>query len=318
MTYVSHQVPALAAKLARPRWFDGTAVALGSMSPDWPFALAGTRLETNAHNTRGVLLLCVPASAVAAVVARRLAPVAADYLPEFPGLPLRRLALLGERRPPMAVTVLSALLGAWSHVAWDSFTHDGRWGARRVRWLAAPHHVGGRAVTGAFLAQHTSTVVGGMVGLVLLSRVLRELPGWVDAKPPGWARELPGGTAGRPGGARERLGSARQGPGEARQGPGEARQGPGEARQGPGEARQGPGEARQGPGDQPSGDVPPGRGQFWAAVAAGTAAGAVWGCRGGWDGRFNIAVLVIRTSFGTAAGAVAGALRARRKLRGAN
>ncbi|GAA0261334.1 hypothetical protein GCM10009539_53650 [Cryptosporangium japonicum] len=280
-------MPALAAKLVQPVWFDGTALALGSMSPDWPFALAGTRWETNAHNTRGVLLLCVPASVVAALAARRLA-FAAAYLPEIPGLPLRRLALLDTRRPSPAVTVLSALAGAWSHVAWDSFTHDGRWGARRVPWLASAHHVGGRPVSGAVLAQHTSTVVGGLVGLVLLSRVLRELPEWSEVKPPGWSRQRP---ASADGGGGPGSGGARSGAELARA-------------------------ARVAV--EPGEGAPPGRGRFWTAVAAGTAAGAVWGSRGGWDGRFNLAVLVIRTSFGTAAGAVAGALFARRKLRGAN
>ncbi|MFG1923991.1 DUF4184 family protein [Cryptosporangium sp. NPDC048952] len=293
LTYVSHQVPALAAKLARPDWFDGTALALGSMSPDWPFALAGTRWEVNAHNTRGVLLLCVPASVVAAVAARRLA-FAASYLPEFPGMPLRRLALLDSRRPSPVVTVLSALAGAWSHVAWDSFTHDGRWGARHVPWLAGRHHVGGRPVSGAVLAQHTSTVVGGVVGLVLLSRVLREVPDWVDTKPPGWSRQRPAAAAtATAGAARATAGTVRAAPTTAEL------------------ARAARAAVEPGEG------VPPGQKRFWASVAAGTAAGAVWGSRGGWDGRFNLAVLVIRTSFGTAAGAVAGALVARRKLRGA-
>lgn len=280
LTYVSHQVPALAAKLARPAWFDGTALALGSMSPDWPFALAGTRLETDAHNTRGVLLLCVPAATVAAVAARRLAPVAAGYLPELPGLPLRRLALLEARRPALAVTVVSALAGAWSHVAWDSFTHDGRWGSSRVRWLGSTHHVGGRPVSGAVLAQHTSSVVGGAIGLLLLSRVLRHLPDWVDEKPPGWVHQIPEDYEHAPHG----LGPGLPEPVAV----------------------------------EPVAPTPAGRAGFWAAVGAGTAAGAVWGCSGGWDGRFNIAVLVVRTSFGTAAGAVVGALTGRRKLRRAN
>jgi len=294
LTYVSHQVPALAAKLARPAWFDGTALALGSMSPDWPFAFAGTRLETNAHNTRGVLMLCVPASVLAAVAARRLA-FAASYLPEFRGLPLRRLALVGERRPPLAVTVASALAGAWSHVAWDSFTHDGRWGARRVRWLAAPHQVGGRAVTGAFVAQHTSTVVGGVVGLVLLSRVLRSgAEGSAAGVAPGAVTPRRAGEVARPDAGSDR------------------------ALAGPVGVLARPERPLARPGGvlaEAGGGLRPGAGSFWGAVAVGTAAGVGWGCRGGWDGRLDIAVLVIRTSCGTAAGAVVGALRTRRKLR---
>ncbi|MFI5956930.1 DUF4184 family protein [Cryptosporangium sp. NPDC051539] len=309
LTYVSHQVPAFAAKLVAAQWFDGTALALGSMSPDWPFALAGTRWQVNAHSTAGVVLLCVPVTTAAALAVRSLAPVAAAYLPEFPGLPLRRLALLDYRQPPLAMTVLSALAGAWSHVAWDSFTHDGRWGARRLRWLASTHHVNGHPISGAMLAQHGSTVVGGVVGLVLLSRVLRELPVWAEAKPVGWSRVEPAGV--------EESGAGVEGAGVGAAGVEGAGAGAGGSAQPglvAGWAQEGwaqAGWAAGGPADGPI----PGRTEFWAAVAVGTATGAVWGSRGGWDGRFNIAVLVIRTSIGTAAGAVVGALRARRKLR---
>jgi hypothetical protein len=248
LTYVSHQAPALAAKLATPHWFDGTALALGSMAPDWPFAFDGTPLAFNAHATKPVLAFCVPASVAGALAVRWLAPVAAPYLPELPGLPLRRLALLAQHRPPVAITVLSALAGAWSHVAWDSFTHDGRWGARRIPWLAATHHVNGRPVTGAVLAQYGCTLAGGLVSLVLLGKVLEELPGWV---------------------------------------------------------------AKEGPDAQTVSPSEHSPGRFWSGVAAGTAAGLAWGL----SGDRKIAPLVIRASFGMAAGAVGGAVWARRKLR---
>jgi hypothetical protein len=42
-TYLAHQVPALALKRRWPAAFDGTALALGTMAPDWPYALSGSR-----------------------------------------------------------------------------------------------------------------------------------------------------------------------------------------------------------------------------------------------------------------------------------
>jgi hypothetical protein len=182
LTYVAHQVPVLAMKLGRPRWFDGTALALGSMAPDWTYALVGTGLYFNAHAPIPLLLFCVPAATGAALVVRRTAPTAAAYLPEPPGLPLRRLRLINAHHPPLAMTVTSALLGALTHVGWDSFTHAGRWGARAVPWLRDTHQIAGHAVAGSSMAQQASTVLGFLAGVLLLAQVLRRLPRWTDAE----------------------------------------------------------------------------------------------------------------------------------------
>jgi hypothetical protein len=203
LTYVAHQVPALALKLGRPRWFDGTALALGSMSPDWPYALEGSRFAVDAHGAPGFLLVAVPTAIAATLVTRRLAPVAAGYLPEAPGLPLRRLRSLGAGRPPLRRTLVSAFLGTLSHVGWDTFTHQGLWGARTVPWLRASHDVFGHAVAGAKIAQLASTTLGFAGGLLLLGVVLRRLPD-VDSRgtrrPPGagrfWAGAGLGAVAG--------------------------------------------------------------------------------------------------------------------------
>lgn len=45
--------------------------------------------------------------------------------------------------------------------------------ARHVDWLAATHHVDGHPVSGAWLAQQTSTVAGAVAGALLGRRKLR-------------------------------------------------------------------------------------------------------------------------------------------------
>src|SRR4051812_19906912 len=49
LTILAHQAAVLPLKLARPRWFDGTALVIGSMAPDLVFVLHGTNLYTDAH-----------------------------------------------------------------------------------------------------------------------------------------------------------------------------------------------------------------------------------------------------------------------------
>jgi hypothetical protein len=50
----------------------------------------------------------------------------------------------------------AAVLGSLTHVTWDAFTHDGRWGTRHIGWLHDLHH----GHTGAEWAQYASSAIG--------------------------------------------------------------------------------------------------------------------------------------------------------------
>jgi len=50
-TFLSHQAPVLPLKIAAPRWFDGTALVLGSMAPDLFFVTHGSDCYIGAHGT---------------------------------------------------------------------------------------------------------------------------------------------------------------------------------------------------------------------------------------------------------------------------
>lgn len=67
---------------------------------------------------------------------------------------------------------LGGALGAVTHVAWDSFTHPGRWGWENVAWLSEQH---GPLAGGKWL-QYASGVLGMLVVAVVAWR-------WVAARP---------------------------------------------------------------------------------------------------------------------------------------
>ena len=168
-TFVAHQAPAVALKVVRPTWFDGTALVFGSMAPDFAYALAGTGLAYNAHTPTGVALFCVPVTLVICWIVRaRVAAVAFAQLPDTP-LRLHDYRVLADRRPAVAMTAMSALVGAASHALWDTFTHDGRWGYRHVA-LLREHLVtiNGRAFSVARTLQYASHVVGAALTIALL------------------------------------------------------------------------------------------------------------------------------------------------------
>lgn len=190
------------------------AVAIGAMAPDLPLFLRGAPFSYQATHTNmplsvaialvlfaGWLLLLRPA-------VRELAPEPlARRLPgewDDTGLAAWRAARAprpGARaawsRTPVAwmlLLVVSLLLGVASHIAWDAFTHEGRWGTRLFPALAQNWG----PLAGYTWVQHASSVLGLVVlavfGLRWLSRrpvgppVRRVLPAavriaWIAALP---------------------------------------------------------------------------------------------------------------------------------------
>ena len=228
-----------------PAYVDGTAMAMGSMAPDWEYALNGSRLDFDGHGLVAVILFCTPVAVVAALALRRVAPVLFAYVPSPSWMPLRHLRLLGTRRPRLPVTIAWALAGALTHVVWDLFTHDERWGARHVALLrAVAISALGHDLTWATLLQYAGHTVGAAVAAFLLARLLRSgsLWRWYGLEPDPGA-----GSAAAPNAGRLR---------------------------------------------------------FWTVTLLGTAGGAAWAIAGA----SGLPALVVRFSFGVAAGLFVGSL----------
>ncbi|MFC7241465.1 DUF4184 family protein [Catellatospora aurea] len=125
LTFPSHAALPLPLKLWRPRWFDGVALTVGAASPDLAYALDGSGLPVFplSHRWPGLFLFCLPVTLAGALLVRRAAPVVAAHLPSRPAaLALRDYGVLGATRPALAVSAVSALLAAASHLVWDHVT----------------------------------------------------------------------------------------------------------------------------------------------------------------------------------------------------
>ncbi|MEV0461259.1 DUF4184 family protein, partial [Catellatospora methionotrophica] len=125
LTFPSHAALPLPLKLWRPRWFDGVALTVGAASPDLAYALDGSGLPVFplSHQWPGLVLFCLPVTLAGALLVRRTAAVAAAHLPRRPvALALRDYGVLGTTRPALAVSVVSALIAAASHLIWDRIT----------------------------------------------------------------------------------------------------------------------------------------------------------------------------------------------------
>lgn len=151
-----------------------SALVIGSMVPDLPYFLPLPVDATLTHSLVGVLSIDVVLGLLAVAVwhgllARFLTAISPTRLRErLP--PPARLRPRSVRR--LAVLVLSLVLGALTHVLWDSFTHDGMWGVTHIGWLAEPHF----GMAGYRWAQRVSSVVGAAAVVVWLVRWWRTRP----------------------------------------------------------------------------------------------------------------------------------------------
>jgi hypothetical protein len=168
-TFFAHQAPVLPLKIVRPRWFDGTALCIGSMAPDFAYPIGGW-VRDQGHTAIGVVVWSLPLTLVICWAIRSwVATTAFAQLPDLWWLRLHSYRALALRRPVWWLTLSSALLGATTHVVLDAFTHSDRWGAEAVGWDRPLARFDDTPL--ADVLQNVGHTLGSAIGLALLAYI---------------------------------------------------------------------------------------------------------------------------------------------------
>lgn len=182
LTFLAHQVPVLPLKLRWPTIFDGTALVIGSMAPDLLFVLRGSDLAVDAHAVPTQLWLVAPLTVLLTILTKRvIAGVLGPHLPDAGRFRLRDYGRLSAwtvpRTPQMwAVLVISALIGCYSHLVLDSFTHNwgyaaGLLGITGVEVFSLSLGIASRTIFLVDLLQLGGSIVGVAIALILLRTI---------------------------------------------------------------------------------------------------------------------------------------------------
>src|SRR5438045_1413565 len=145
------------------------AMVIGTMAPDFEYFIHLRTLALWGHSAVGLFVFCLPAGL--------LVLAAWEFLARAPVLDL--LALPLDRRAELNTpawwgrAAVAIIAGAATHVLWDSFTHVGRWGVRRLPVLNGnAASIGAGSEPWFIVLDQVSTVVG---GAVVLGWSLREM-----------------------------------------------------------------------------------------------------------------------------------------------
>jgi hypothetical protein len=170
--------PAIVLPLARikGRFISASALVVGSMAPDFEYFIKMKLSGRFSHTFPGAFLFCLPVaflvlvifhlivkrplinSLPTAIFARFTALRDFDFIASLKKYPLNYLACL--------------LVGIFSHLLWDSFTHAHHYMVDHVQWLSYPVAIPGLPKWPVFrYLQHVSTCVGGLYIVYFLYRM---------------------------------------------------------------------------------------------------------------------------------------------------
>lgn len=155
-----------------------SALVVGSMAPDLEYLLRLAPTSTISHTPAGLAFFCVPAGLAVLWLFHRvwLPPLLVSDADGSGDTVARRPFAFG---PPARLAIICAaiLLGAITHVAWDSFTHRYGWMVRHWPLLAEPVGAlpGGLSLPVFKVLQHGSTLLGLAVIAAVLFRARSRL-----------------------------------------------------------------------------------------------------------------------------------------------
>ncbi len=173
-TFFAHQTIVLPLKRARPRWFDGTALVIGSMAPDFGYPMRGW-IQRNSHDFAGMVVWGIPFTIVVTLAIRSwVANTAFAHLPDGGPLRLHSYRALRERWPLWWMTLYSAIIGVGGHILFDSFTHKKSFISQRLgldqTLFRAPWDSGVSIARTLQYIAHVGGTIGGVLMLITIGR----------------------------------------------------------------------------------------------------------------------------------------------------
>jgi len=172
--------PAIVLPLIRSRYFSATGLIAGSMAPDFEYFFKMSVSSIHSHTIAGLFYFDLPVTLFISVLFHQVVKKnLISNLPLFLGRKFRltmELDFIGYLKEHYLIFLISALVGAASHVFWDSFTHHDAFFVRMLPFYKSTHvPYDGVRYPLFYALQHISTWVGlTVVGVYIIA--MKALP----------------------------------------------------------------------------------------------------------------------------------------------
>lgn len=162
----SHPAIVLPLACLPKQWFSLTGLIIGSVAPDFEYFLR-MRIESNySHTFYGLLWLVLPLGIFLAFIFHNIVRnVLFENLPRIVQVrifPFRKFAWNRYFKANWPVVIFSVIIGAASHIFWDSFTHADGYFVTIFPDLKSRIEVFQHQIPVFKILQHTSSFIGGL------------------------------------------------------------------------------------------------------------------------------------------------------------
>jgi Domain of unknown function (DUF4184) len=163
----------------RQRWFSATALIIGSMAPDFEYFFKMSVRSEHSHTTAGLFYFDLPVTVALCLVFHLM--VKRNLILNLPPFLQRRfqdtleLDFLQYVKTNWHIFLISAILGAASHLFWDNFTHSYGYFVQRFSFYDKTFPFQGVNYPMFYALQHISTAVG-MTSIIILILLKRSQP----------------------------------------------------------------------------------------------------------------------------------------------
>lgn len=149
------------------RWFSLTGLIIGSLMPDFEYFLRMKIKSDFSHTLEGVFLFDLPLGIVTAFIFHNI--VRNNLFDNLPYILKSRVIVVKNFnwniyfKKNWLVVIFSIIIGTFSHILWDSFTHDSGYFVQKFEVLIQSVELFNKKIPILKILQHLSTFIGAFV-----------------------------------------------------------------------------------------------------------------------------------------------------------
>lgn len=149
------------------RWFSLTGLIIGSLMPDFEYFLRMKIKSDFSHTLEGVFLFDLPLGILTAFIFHNI--VRNNLFDNLPIFLKSRLVIFKDFnwniyfKKNWLIVIFSIIIGTFSHISWDSFTHDTGYFVQKIEILNQSVDLFDKQIPILKILQHSSTFFGAVV-----------------------------------------------------------------------------------------------------------------------------------------------------------